>query len=248
MAHEYDAKFFDWVKLTALGSARRFLPVVQAQTGAASVADVGCGQGAWLSVWQELGVSNVCGLDGSYVDPASLMIPRENFVAADLAAAFAVPRRFDVAQSLEVAEHLPPAISATFVACLCQLSDIVVFSAAQPGQGGEMHINERRVSWWAQQFAGHGYSAFDSLRPMLADAAGVSPWYKFNSVIYANPAGQARLSQDALALRCDDLAELDRPGNLAWKLRLAVLRPLPVPVVSWLSRAHYRLNCALQAA
>ena len=247
MAHTYDEKFFDWVKLTALRSARRLLPLVQIHTGAKSVADVGCGQGAWLSVWQELGVSDVCGLDGDYVERAQLMIPADKFVATDLAAAFKAGRRFDIAQSLEVAEHLPPAISQSFVADLCGLSDIVMFSAAQPGQGGEMHINERAISWWAQQFAGHGYAAFDCLRPALTGEGEVSPWYKFNTIVYANAAGQARLSAAALASRCDDLAALDVSGDLVWKLRLAVLRPLPTALVSWLSRAHYRLNCALQS-
>ena len=247
MAHAYDDKFFDWVNLTALRSARLFLPVVKQAIDAASVADVGCGQGAWLSVWREMGVEDVCGLDGDYVARDRLLIPQENFRATDLAAAFALDRRFDVAQSLEVAEHLPPQISQTLVDCLCKLSDVVVFSAAQPGQGGEQHINERRISWWAARFAAQGYAAFDCLRPELARATDVSPWYRFNAVVYANAAGQARLSPDALKTRCDDLARLDISGDLAWKLRMAVLRPLPVQVVSWLSRLNYRIACARQA-
>lgn len=248
MAHAYDDKFFDWVNLTALRSARIFLPLAQKMAGAPkSVADVGCGQGAWLSVWRDLGVSDICGLDGDYVDPARLLIPTQNFAAADLSGAFSLPRRFDLAQSLEVAEHLPPECSGRFVASLCGLSDVVVFSAAQPGQGGEMHVNERRISWWAGQFAQRGYTAFDALRPGLAEAAEVSPWYRFNAILYANPAGQARLPAEALARRCLDLAELDVSGDFAWRMRMAVLRPLPVSVVSFLSRLNYRIACARQA-
>lgn len=241
MAHEYDDKFFDWVNMTALRSARKFLPLALAATGAKSVVDVGCGQGAWLSVWRDLGVEDVFGLDGAYVERARLLIPPEAFEVADLSRPFFAPRRFDVAQSLEVAEHLPPAASQGMVAGLCALSDIVVFSAAQPGQGGEMHINERKISWWAAQFAAQGYGAFDCLRPALAQEHDVSPWYKFNTIVYANAAGQARLSRAARATRCADLAKLDVSGDFAWKLRRTILRPLTVSVVSFLSRLNYRL-------
>ena len=243
--HVYDRKFFDWVKLTALRSAAQVLPVVRDAAAPASVVDVGCGEGAWLSVWRGLGVADVHGLDGAYVDTDTLLIERDRFASADLAGTFGSSRRFDLAQSLEVAEHLPPACSARFVAQLCALSEIVLFSAAQPGQGGENHINERLPSTWAEMFRAQGYAAYDAVRPRLAEQPAVAPWYRFNSILYANAAGTARLSAAALATRCTDLAMLDEAGDFGWRLRRRVLAPLPVGVVSWLSRLNYRVQCAL---
>src|SRR5271165_4959339 len=103
----YDDTFYQWVNATARNSARVILPIVAGQARPASVVDVGCGQGAWLEHWAELGVRDVYGVDGGHVDTARLLIPSERFQVADLARPFDIGRRFDIAQSLEVAEHLP---------------------------------------------------------------------------------------------------------------------------------------------
>ncbi|MCX7898829.1 MAG: class I SAM-dependent methyltransferase [Methylocystis sp.] len=246
MADLYDSTFYDWVKMTALGSARAILPHVIEAVSPASVVDIGCGEGAWLSVWSELGVVDILGLDGDYVRRDRLLLKPAEFIAADLSAPFTIARRFDLAQSLEVAEHLPPDAADGFVANLCALSDIVLFSAAIPGQGGEMHINEQRPSWWAERFAARGYDAFDALRPRLRAAKEVAPWYKFNTLIYANAAGQERLSTEARAARCVDPAQLDGAGDALWRLRCAMLAPLSPNVVTMLSRLRYRMATAIR--
>ena len=55
------------------------------------------------------------------------------------------PRRFDLVLSLETAEHLPPTSAATFVSTLTSLGDVVLFSAAVPGQAWtkNVHVNEQ---------------------------------------------------------------------------------------------------------
>ena len=155
----------------------------------------------------------------------------------------ATPRRFDLAQSLEVAEHLPKASGERFVDSLCALSDIVMFSAAQPGQGGEGHVNERRPSDWAADFAQRGYGAYDAIRPSLAHEPRVAPWYRFNTILYVNADGVARLSDAAQAARVADLRKLDDAGDLLWRVRKIALRPLPTDLVTKLSRARYRIAC-----
>lgn len=245
MSRLYDDRFYDWVNQTARASARWLLPLARDAARPASVVDVGCGEGAWLDEWRRLGVSDVSGVDGDYVSRARLLIPAENFVAADLSRGFSTPRRFDLAQSLEVAEHLPPASSEEFVDSMCGLSDVVMFSAAQPGQGGEGHVNERRPSAWAAAFAQRGYGAYDAIRPALAQQSRVSPWYRYNTILYANEAGAARLSEAARATRVVDLRKLDEAGDLLWRVRKIALRPLPVDLVTKLSRARYRVACEL---
>lgn len=241
MSHFYDEKFFGWVNKTARCSARIALPFVRQAVDPSSVVDVGCGQGGWLSIWNEMGLRDVCGYDGNYVDKSRLLIDPSLFVACDLEKPLTVTRRFDLAQCLEVAEHLPSSTAEDLIASLCNLSDVVLFSAAQPGQGGERHINEQRPSYWAKLFRTHNYFPFDCLRPHLVHKRNVSPWYRYNPILFANPTGMKRLSAEARAFACRNDHDLDRAGNRAWRLRLLLLRPLPVDVVSWLSRAHYRV-------
>ena len=77
--------------------------------GVESVVDVGCGTDVWLSVLKEKGVKTIQGYDGNWVLGAeALAIPRECFSAVDLNKSFEVDRRFDLAMSMEVAEHLAP--------------------------------------------------------------------------------------------------------------------------------------------
>jgi hypothetical protein len=51
-------------------------------------------------------------------------------------------KRFDLAISLEVAEHLPEGSAGALVSTLIEAAPVVVFSAAIKGQSGTNHINE----------------------------------------------------------------------------------------------------------
>ena len=87
-----------------------------------SAVDIGCGVGAWLSVLRDQGVEVVQGVDGPWVDQNLLAIPRDCFKQLDLSsAAVELPRRYDLAISLEVAEHLPAARAGEFVSSLTAL-------------------------------------------------------------------------------------------------------------------------------
>ncbi|WP_191907574.1 class I SAM-dependent methyltransferase [Vibrio fortis] len=48
------------------------MPYVSEVIDVTSVLDVGCGQGAWLSVWKKRDDIRVAGLDGHYVNPKGL--------------------------------------------------------------------------------------------------------------------------------------------------------------------------------
>ena len=129
-----------------------------------SVVDVGCGLGSWLRVFQEHGASSVLGVDGDYVDRNALEIPQSCFRSHDLTTPLQIGRRFDLAVSLEVAEHLPPETADSFVDMLTGLAPVVLFSAAIPGQRGENHVNEQWPDFWAALFSMRHYAAIDCLR------------------------------------------------------------------------------------
>jgi len=149
-----------------------------------SVVDVGCGLGAWLSVFRELGVQDCLGVDGDYVDCRQLQMPIDAFLARDLAQPLKLDRRFDLAISLEVAEHLPPASASIFIESLVSLADAVLFSAAVPFQGGTGHLNEQWTSYWVTLFKQQDYVAIDCLRHRLWSNDHVQPWYIQNSLLF----------------------------------------------------------------
>ena len=64
----YDDKFFQYVNSGATLSACLLIPHLMDKLKVDSVLDVGCGQGAWLKVWSELGVRHVEGIDDDYVN------------------------------------------------------------------------------------------------------------------------------------------------------------------------------------
>ena len=161
--------------------------------------------GTWLSVFRDCGVTDVLGVDGAYVETESLLIPADCFLARDLTAPIGLDRRFDLAMSLEVAEHLPPEVAVSFVGQLVDLSDIVLFSAAIPGQGGRNHINERWQSDWCRLFSAREYVPVDCLRHRFWKDPEVSAYYRQNMILYVqqevlvhNPKLQAEANHAAL--------------------------------------------------
>lgn len=181
----YSQQFFADRHQRTIHSANTILSVaLESLPAIGSAVDVGCGVGTWLSVLRERGVETVQGIDGEWVDTSLLAIPAESFLKADLTQPLKIDRRFDLAISLEVAEHLPPECADDFVATLVRLSDFVLFSAAIPHQGGRNHLNEQWQSYWAERFAGHGFEAFDIIRGRVWNDAAIDTWYKQNTLLY----------------------------------------------------------------
>lgn len=150
----YSPAFYEGQSPASHLAGRVVLPRVLELTAAASLVDVGCGVGTWVAAGRELGVPRVLGVDGPHVQRTSLLVPQECFRSVDLSLRGATSGlgRFDLAISLEVAEHLPRERASSFVAELVQLAPAVLFSAAIPYQGGTDHINEQWPSWWAELF------------------------------------------------------------------------------------------------
>jgi hypothetical protein len=137
-------------------------------------------------VFQEHGIGEVVGVDGPWVDPAALEIPRERFVQSNLTAPLTLDRRFDLVVSLEVAEHLPPASADAFISTLAALGDVVLFSAAIPYQGGVSHLNEQWPEYWVERFDLRGFAVADWLRPQIWSDARVAWWYAQNSFLFVH--------------------------------------------------------------
>lgn len=209
----YDTSFFASREGSALSASVVVPLVLQLVRNVSSVVDVGCGTGGWLSVFKENGVGRVRGLDGGAVlESGQLEIEPGEFSVANLELPQKVDERFDLCICLEVAEHLSDEVAPQLVNTLCDLSDVVLFSAALPGQGGRNHINERWPSYWVEHFKGAGYQLFDIVRGRLWDDSRIRPWYRQNILIFANKSGAGRLSiteEEARAIRPLDIVHPD---------------------------------------
>lgn len=118
-----------------------------------AVLDVGCGPGVYLVPFKP--AAKVLGIDGAPL--AGQALERGEFASVDLRNDWAAPEHFDLALCIEVAEHLPPARSDYLVQLLTDSADAVFFSAAQPGQGGTLHLNEQPREYWLEKFRARGF-------------------------------------------------------------------------------------------
>jgi len=183
-SHYFDPYYFGWQAASAERSARVVAPRILERVTASSVVDVGCGTGPWLAVLLALGVDEVLGIDGPYVDQSQLRIPRGSFLARDLEEPLGLERRFDLAISLEVAHYLREERAAAFVQLLTELAPVVFFSAAIPHQPGGPARNRRWPEYWARLFAARGFRPWDWLRREIWNDERVDWWYAQNGVFF----------------------------------------------------------------
>jgi len=184
---DYDSQYYSRRSRPALSSAEALVPFLLERFSPHSVVDIGSAEGAWLSVFKKRGVETIRGFDGPWGKKEDLLIPAERFTVLDLET-FQAPEseRFDLAMSLEVAEHLHEKAAANFVRQLTRLSDRILFSAAIPGQGGLHHLNERPPDYWAEKFKDCGFTQLDILRPHFWDDDRIAWWYRQNFFLYEN--------------------------------------------------------------
>jgi SAM-dependent methyltransferase len=197
----YGREFFESQADASLRSARlvleRLFPLLRPQR----VLDVGCGVGSWMRASEELGATDVLGIDGEWIDRSMLLIDPDHFIAADIAThrlAGILGERgatpFDLVICVEVAEHLPFERASSFVEDLVACADVILFSAAVPFQFGTHHVNEQWPEFWAILFRAQGFSCFDCLRPAIWATPGVDWWYAQNALVFVRDGSRASSS------------------------------------------------------
>lgn len=180
----YDSKFFKGEGQSSIKSAKHIVPLVQSIVNPRSVLDVGCGVGAFLKEFEKIGVEDVLGIDNTIASQEFLQIKKDKIKQCDICKPLELSKKFDLVISLEVGEHLDPQCSDTYVTNLTAAGNIILFSAAIPGQGGTHHVNEQWPEYWARIFERHGFKAVDCVRPIIWNSKDIDPIYAQNTLLY----------------------------------------------------------------
>ena len=227
---QYNQDFYADQEVSSLQSALALLPIVNQLFNPKSVVDVGCGIGAWLKVWAtEFGVTDYFGVEAPFILKEMLIVDEDKVLLTDLNQPFALQRKFDIAMSLEVAEHIAPDAAQPFIDSLTKLSNVIIFSAAIPGQEGTFHVNEQWPEYWAQKFGKAGFVAVDTIRKQVWNDERINYWYRQNILIFmkadllpqypelqvayqsTDPDFLTRIHPNLLAYKSETIAQLNTP-------------------------------------
>jgi len=204
-------------------AARIIVPRILAVTGPVrSVVDVGGGDGGWLREFQAHGCEDVLLLDSPEVR-AHLVVDPSAFKAVNMLHDDLPARKSDLAICLECAEHLPAGREKWLIDYLTSTADVVVFSAAIPGQGGKGHVNEQPHFHWTELFRQRGFRCLDVLREQIVHDCSIPWWYRQNMFVYASEAshinGTPFLPDDMCLIHRDVFTRLVKCG-IRERLRL----------------------------
>jgi len=238
--HIYNDDFYEYQYKGSMASAVVIIDILSEYIELSSALDIGCGIGPWLKVYKSLGLS-VKGIDGTYVNRKKLLIDESEFISADLKNEVNLESKFSIAQSLEVAEHIPESCADNFVKTLVNHSDCILFSAAVPGQGGEDHINEQPLSYWRKKFEGNGYIPVDLIRPIVNGSEKknlVEKWYRYNTILYIKKNSSHAKNKKLLPYMVESDCSLHNYSDLAWSLRKFMVRCLPNSISTLIAKSN----------
>lgn len=182
----YDEKYYRKHEKGSYCSAIHILEYLQTFLSIHSIIDFGCGMGTWgrAALDLDMKINDFLGIDQHKYDESYMAIAQKNYMTYDLRKSFNINRKYDLAISVEVAEHIPSIYSDIFVKNICLHSDVILFSAALPFQGGSGHINEQTCSYWINKFKQNDYIAIDCVRPKFWDNENIEVWYKNNCLLF----------------------------------------------------------------
>jgi len=153
----YNEEFFESVTkgefLCSFDMAKIILEILKPK----SIIDIGCGNGIHLNAFKECGITDYVGYDGSEVALKKSLLPKGEIILHDLRKPLSLNRKYDLCCCIEVAEHIEERYAKTLINTLVGLSDLILFTAAVPKQGGTNHVNEQPHEYWKNLFKQKGY-------------------------------------------------------------------------------------------
>ena len=239
MSSKYGKAFYSSVSDRAAAVASFLAEDFVAAMELESMTDVGCGSATWIEAFLGQGVKVAHGYDLrealDHVSPGQALDTRVVLHSVDFEHDEVELVASDVTVCLEVLEHLTRGSADALCEKIIESSNFVLFSAAQPGQGGTHHINERPLPYWLTKFSRGGFAVFDVVRPKLIRHGGFPRYYSLNMFALAKRDSSAYTVLNAHANPTSPAAPDDMRTRLE-KIRFGLIRWIPVSVVTRLSK------------
>ena len=136
-----------------------------------TVVDFGAGDGWWCNSFKNIGSEQVHAVELDNVSRE--FIPKQVIVhIEDLRYPIHLGARADLVICLEVIEHLPRESENNVLRTITEhMGNLLLFSAAGPGQPGTGHINLQDQDYWKRRIEGHGKILYSRHRTEQARAA-----------------------------------------------------------------------------
>lgn len=132
-----------------------------------TIIDAGCAIGDYVKEFEDQGFTTY-GLEGS--ESAKPFFVSKNISVLDLREPISEEHfGYSLAFSLEVAEHIEPQFSRTYIENLTKLSNTILITAAPPGQKGHGHVNCQTKGWWESEFKIFGYARHKELEQKFSE-------------------------------------------------------------------------------
>ena len=148
----YDEKYYERRLLNAVREDTNYMGnMLIREFNPNSIIDIGCGVGNLLEPFLANGIK-IKGIEGNPAAFEYAVVPKENLTQHDLREPYYPECEYDLAISIEVAEHLSKRFADTFVDTIARCSGTAVITAATPGQGGTHHVNEQPHEYWISKF------------------------------------------------------------------------------------------------
>ena len=171
-----DLREYSWAIDAIAGSSRArdeaaaLAPILMQYFKPKSVIDLGCGPGVYIWPLRDEYGLEVHGVDGC--PQAAKYGPIEIF---DLREPYHPSHEYDLCISIETLEHIESDFAHIAVSSIARCAPIAFVTAAPPGFGGTLHVNEQPREYWIEKFLRAGMEYDESLTRELSDLFNSNP-------------------------------------------------------------------------
>jgi len=147
-----------------------------------TVLDLGCGLGGYLEMFRRWGAEEVFGVD-DFEEPEELLV-RGSYRHLDLRETCNLGRTYDLVLCTEVLEHIDKSHESIVLSTIANhAKDVIVFSAARPGQPGVGHINCQTPEYWIEKWKNLGW-VVEPFGSLAMRSLSTFYWFRRNLVVF----------------------------------------------------------------
>lgn len=159
MFEPYTVEYYQAINKEESHQAYALADSIEALYHPKSIVDLGCGTGLYIRPFLTKDV-DFLGVDisESAFNDKVRCVGADRLKIVDIAnQGFSLPKKYDVALCLEVLEHIGNEKTNVLIDNITKASDILIVSAAQPGQAGLNHVTLEPPEYWNKLFAEKGF-------------------------------------------------------------------------------------------